>query len=61
MVSDDAARTDADATPASVTVIPIDERLARSADLASVLETTTGASVSSFGGLGDYRDRKSVV
>ena len=54
MVSDDAARTDADTTPATVTVIPIDERLARTSDLASVLETTTGASVSSFGGLGDY-------
>ena len=54
MVSDDASRVDADTTPASVTVIPIDEQLARSADLASVLETTTGASVSSFGGLGDY-------
>ena len=54
MVSDDASRVDADTTPASVTVIPIDERLARSADLASVLETTTGATVSSFGGLGDY-------
>jgi len=54
VVSDGAARTDADTTPASVTVIPIDDRLARSSDLASVLETTTGANVSSFGGLGDY-------
>jgi outer membrane receptor protein involved in Fe transport len=54
VVSDEAARTDADTTPASVTVIPIDDRLARSSDLASVLETTTGANVSSFGGLGDY-------
>jgi outer membrane receptor protein involved in Fe transport len=54
VVSDDAARTDPDTTPASVTVIPIDDQLARGADLASVLETTTGATVSSFGGLGDY-------
>jgi iron complex outermembrane receptor protein len=53
VVSDDAARTDADTTPASVTVIPVGDR-SRSADLASVLETTTGATVSSFGGLGDY-------
>jgi outer membrane receptor protein involved in Fe transport len=54
VVSDDAPRVDAEATPASVTVIPIDEHLARGADLASVLDATTGAHVSSFGGLGDY-------
>lgn len=42
------------ATPASVTVIAIDEHLATSADLGAVLEQAPGANVERLGGLGDW-------
>ncbi len=39
---------------ASLTVIPVDERLARDASVAGVLERVAGARVLSLGGLGDF-------
>jgi len=41
-------------TSASVTVIPIDERIAASQDLGSVLNSASGTVVRRLGGLGDY-------
>jgi len=41
-------------TPASVTVIAVDEHLASSADVGAVLEQAPGANVERLGGLGDW-------
>ena len=41
-------------TSAAVTVIPIDERIAASQDLGSVLNSASGTVVRRLGGLGDY-------
>jgi vitamin B12 transporter len=45
---------DPSALPASVTVIPVDDRLPPSADVASVLDAATGTAVQHLGGLGDW-------
>lgn len=45
---------DPQATPSAVTVIPVDERLPASADLASLLDAVPGASVQRLGGVGDW-------
>jgi len=42
------------ATPASVTVIEIDERIPEGADLAAVVGSASGVAVSRLGGLGDF-------
>lgn len=46
--------TDPGRTSASVTVIPVDEALAASDDVASVVESASGTVVRRLGGLGDY-------
>ena len=48
------AGPDPGATSATVTVIAVDDRLAASSDVASVLESAPGTSVVSLGGLGDF-------
>ena len=45
---------DLSATSASLTVIQIDERLSSAEDLASLLDSVTGAVVRRLGGLGDF-------
>lgn len=43
-----------DTVPTAVTTIPVDERLPEGADVAGVVATASGATVSRLGGLGDY-------
>jgi len=55
VVSEDRAEaTDPSETSAHVTVIAVDERVAAGDDLAALLDTATGVSVSRLGGLGDW-------
>ncbi|MCP4806220.1 MAG: TonB-dependent receptor [Proteobacteria bacterium] len=45
---------DPNATSSSVTVLPIDETVSASTDLAALVESATGTTVTRLGGLGDY-------
>jgi iron complex outermembrane receptor protein len=54
VVVEEDAGPDPSRTPASVTVLPIDERLPASSDVASVVDSAAGASVRHLGGLGDW-------
>ena len=47
-------RDDEQDTSASVTVIPIDETLPMSSDVAAVVDTASGTTVRRLGGLGDF-------
>jgi len=47
-------RTDPMATPASVTVIAVDERLPASSDVSTVVSRASGVTVQRLGGLGDW-------
>ncbi len=47
-------RADPMATPASVTVIPVDERLPASSDVSTVVSRASGVTVQRLGGLGDW-------